>query len=53
MARSVRADEFERMMLDGIIRDGCTLAAWGLYLLWKARQKGVKRALFGTRLGSP
>jgi ADP-ribose pyrophosphatase len=30
--------DFERMMLDGTIRDECTLAAWGLYLLWKARQ---------------
>lgn len=30
--------EFEQMMLDGRVRDGCTLAAWGLYLLWKARQ---------------
>ncbi len=29
--------EFERMMLDGTIRDECTLAAWGLYLLWKAQ----------------
>jgi len=26
------------MMLDGTIRDSCTLSAWGLYLLWKARQ---------------
>lgn len=30
--------EFEQMMLDGRIRDNCTLSAWGLYLLWKARQ---------------
>jgi ADP-ribose pyrophosphatase len=30
--------EFEQMMLDGTIRDECTVAAWGLYLLWKARQ---------------
>lgn len=30
--------EFEQMMLDGTIRDSCTLAAWGLYLLWKARR---------------
>ena len=30
--------DFERMMLDGTIRDGCTVSAWGLYLLWKARQ---------------
>jgi len=25
-------------MLDGTIRDECTVAAWGLYQLWKARQ---------------
>jgi hypothetical protein len=24
------------MMLGGAIRDGCTLSAWGLYLLWKS-----------------
>jgi len=36
--RSVPIAEFERMMLDGAIRDDCTLSAWGLYLLWKARQ---------------
>ena len=30
--------EFEQKMLSGAIRDGCTLAAWGLYLLWKARR---------------
>jgi len=26
------------MMLSGVIRDNCTVAAWGLYLMWKARQ---------------
>lgn len=36
VVRNVSIREFEQMMLDGIIRDGCTLAAWGLYLLWKA-----------------
>lgn len=36
--RSVTVSEFEERMLDGTIRDGCTLSAWGLYLLWKARQ---------------
>jgi 8-oxo-dGTP pyrophosphatase MutT (NUDIX family) len=35
----VAVEEFERMMLDGVIRDNCTLAAWGLYLMWKARQE--------------
>jgi ADP-ribose pyrophosphatase len=37
VAHSVSIEEFERMMLDGTIQDECTLAAWGLYLLWKAR----------------
>jgi ADP-ribose pyrophosphatase len=34
----VSVEEFEQMILDGIIRDNCTVAAWGLYLIWKARQ---------------
>jgi 8-oxo-dGTP pyrophosphatase MutT (NUDIX family) len=36
--RSFAVEEFEEMMRTGVIRDNCTLAAWGLYLLWKARQ---------------
>lgn len=35
---SMTVAEFEQKMLDGTIRDNCTLSAWGLYLLWKARQ---------------
>ena len=35
---SVTVPEFEQMMLEGTVRDGCTLSAWGLYLLWKARR---------------
>jgi 8-oxo-dGTP pyrophosphatase MutT (NUDIX family) len=38
VARSVSVSEFEEMMLNGTIRDNCTLAAWGLYSLWKSRQ---------------
>jgi 8-oxo-dGTP pyrophosphatase MutT (NUDIX family) len=38
VAKSVTVSEFEAMMLDGTIRDSCTLAAWGLYLLWKNRR---------------
>ena len=38
VVRSVPIAEFEQMMVDGIICDNCTLAAWGLYTLWKARQ---------------
>ena len=36
--RAVSTSQFEQMLLDGTIRDGCTLAAWGLYRLWKERQ---------------
>ena len=36
--RNMTVAEFERMMLEGRVRDGCTVAAWGLYLMWKARQ---------------
>ena len=36
--RSFAVGEFEQMMLDGVIRDNCTIAAWGIYLMWKARQ---------------
>lgn len=39
ITRSFTIEEFEQMMLDGTIRDGCTLSAWGLYLMWKSRQK--------------
>jgi ADP-ribose pyrophosphatase len=35
--RTATVAEFEQMMLDGTIRDNCTLSAWGLYLIWKAR----------------
>lgn len=38
VVHSVTIAEFEQMMLDGRIRDNCTVSAWGLYLLWKARQ---------------
>jgi len=29
---------FEAMVLDGAIVDNCSLAAWAIYLLWRARQ---------------
>jgi len=38
IVHNIPVDEFEQMILDGKVRDGCTVAAWGLYLLWKARQ---------------
>jgi ADP-ribose pyrophosphatase len=36
--RTATIAEFEQMLLDGTIRDDCTIAAWGLYRLWKERQ---------------
>jgi ADP-ribose pyrophosphatase len=30
--------QFEEMLLDGTIQDVCTIAAWGLYKLWKEKQ---------------
>ena len=35
--RSVPVEEFEAMILDGRVRDNCSVAAWGLYMLWRAR----------------
>jgi ADP-ribose pyrophosphatase len=34
---SVTIAEFERLMREGTIADGCTVAAWGLYLMWKGQ----------------
>jgi 8-oxo-dGTP pyrophosphatase MutT (NUDIX family) len=42
VVHSVAVEEFERKMLDGTVRDNCTLSAWGLYLLWKAKGIGVQ-----------
>ena len=40
VVRNIPIAEFEQMMLDGTIRDGCTLSAWGMYQLW--RSKGTR-----------
>jgi 8-oxo-dGTP pyrophosphatase MutT (NUDIX family) len=37
VVRNVPIAEFEQMMLEGAIRDGCTLAAWGKYQLWRSK----------------
>lgn len=31
----VRVEEFERALFDGRVVDNCTVAAWGLYLIWR------------------
>lgn len=43
--------EFEQMLLDGTIRDCCTLAAWGLYKVRK--EKTEKRDLNRTEVSLP
>jgi ADP-ribose pyrophosphatase len=37
-------EEFEKMLMDGRIRDVCTVSAWGLYRMWKDRQRSVVSA---------
>jgi 8-oxo-dGTP pyrophosphatase MutT (NUDIX family) len=37
MVHSVPVEEFEQMILDGRVKDGCTVAAWGMYLMWKRK----------------
>ena len=38
VTRSFTIAEFEQMILDGVLRDQCTVSAWGLYRLWRERQ---------------
>lgn len=37
VARPLAIGEFERMILEGEIRDTSTIAAWGLYRMWRDR----------------
>ncbi len=37
-------EEFERMILDGTIRDASTIAAWGIYSSWQKQQLPVSKA---------
>jgi 8-oxo-dGTP pyrophosphatase MutT (NUDIX family) len=39
VVRTATVAEFERMLLDGTIQDSCTIAAWGLYKLWKEQRE--------------
>jgi 8-oxo-dGTP pyrophosphatase MutT (NUDIX family) len=38
----VTVKEFEAMVLDGRVRDNCTLAAWGVYQVWKKQGLGIR-----------
>ena len=37
--RTTTIPAFEEMLLDGTIQDASTIAAWGLYRLWRERQR--------------
>ena len=45
----VRVEDFERMLLDGTIVDNCTAAAWGMYMVWKARNNRSSEGSFAQR----
>jgi ADP-ribose pyrophosphatase len=38
VVRRVSVAEFEAMVVDGTIVDNCSVAAWGLYRLWRERR---------------
>ena len=38
----VSVGEFEEMLLDGRIVDNCTAAAWGVYRIWRERERGMR-----------
>lgn len=40
--RRVSVKDFEQMVLDGVIVDNCSVAAWGLYKIWLQREQLVK-----------
>ncbi len=38
VVRRVRVEELEGMILNGVIVDNCSVAAWGLYRIWRDRR---------------
>ncbi len=40
----VWVEEFEQMLLDGRVMDNCTVAAWGMYLVWTKQQMRERAA---------
>jgi ADP-ribose pyrophosphatase len=44
IAKTASIAEFEQMLLDGTIQDACTLAAWGLYKVWRESGHTVQGA---------
>jgi ADP-ribose pyrophosphatase len=43
VVQRVGVAEFEAMVVDGTIVDNCSVAAWGLYRLWRERRVGASR----------
>jgi ADP-ribose pyrophosphatase len=43
VVKTTSVAEFEQMLMDGTIQDVCTLAAWGLYKMWREKQAAVAR----------
>jgi ADP-ribose pyrophosphatase len=39
VVRRVSVGEFEEMIVDGTVVDNCSVAAWGIYRLWRERQR--------------
>lgn len=39
----VRVADFEQMVLDGVIVDNCSVAAWGVYKIWLERHGSVRK----------
>ena len=46
IVRSIPIPEFEEKILDGTIRDNCTLAAWAMCRLWKEKQEALQQPTF-------
>lgn len=42
VVKTTTVTEFEGMLLDGTIQDTCTLAAWGLYKVWREEQARLR-----------
>jgi ADP-ribose pyrophosphatase len=42
LVRRVSVGELEEMIVDGTIVDNCSVAAWGLYRLWRERRDGAE-----------
>jgi ADP-ribose pyrophosphatase len=38
VVRRTSVVEFEDMLMDGRVKDNCSIAAWGLYKVWRERQ---------------